>query len=120
MKQLRVLAFDNNPLADEYFGNEYEYIEDLGVALRRQPVPKVLILLFFFNSQWIHLFCHSHIPPYFQVYLAEHKAERKYRREKMEKLSANAQILKSLLRYQEGLDALTKHMKKEYSYENLR
>eukprot|EP01128_Nolandella_sp_AFSM9_P007039 TRINITY_DN375_c0_g1_i1.p1 TRINITY_DN375_c0_g1~~TRINITY_DN375_c0_g1_i1.p1 ORF type:complete len:388 (-),score=89.27 TRINITY_DN375_c0_g1_i1:119-1282(-) len=93
MHHLRTFSYSRNPFEDTHPTEAYESLSDLLAALRKQPVPG--------------------------VYEDEYETERTLKKNKLKKLSANGQVMKSLLSYEEGLEALTVYMKKEYSYENL-
>jgi len=91
MKVLEEFTFRPNPLDESY--EKFTELEDLLAYLRKQKIPSE------FKDE------------------ARHDLEKS--KDKREKLSADGRIVKALLSYQEGLDGLGAHMKKEFSYENL-
>jgi len=91
MKALESFGYQPNPLDESYAGAES--IEELFEILRKQKVPKV-----YYDDALLAL---------------------EQDKEKEEKLSEGGRLLRSLLKYTEGVDALEVHTKKEHNSENL-
>jgi hypothetical protein len=94
MKVLEEFTYRPNPLDESYekFGGVEELLSVFR-HLKRQKIPS--------------------------EFKDEARHDREKSKDKREKLSADGRIVKALLSYQEGLEGLGSHMKKEFSYENL-
>lgn len=122
IKTLTSLAIMGNPLADQELLS-MAVLDDILSKVLKQKVCDLLFFLFFpilDELSFLFLFrstsLDSQVP---NIYKEEARNAYKKEQEKYQKLSPDAQTLRTLLKFEEGMDAITEHCKKELSSENL-